>query len=65
LENNWSGKRGKALGSMRAVLAHDPDSELIDYGSTNVLQKDESAVVLEFLDFYREGNTKKEYYFPE
>jgi len=60
LENNWSGKRGKALGSMLAVLAHDPDSGLIDYGSTNVLQKDESAVVLEFLDFYREGNTKKE-----
>jgi hypothetical protein len=60
LENNWSGKRGKALGSMLAVLAHDPDSGLIDYGSTNVLQKDESAVVLEFLDFYREGNKKKE-----
>ena len=60
LENNWSGKRGKALGSMLAVLAHDPDSGLIDYGSANVLQKDESAVVLEFLDFYREGNKKKD-----
>lgn len=60
LENNWSGKRGKALGSMLAVLAHDPDSGLIDYGSANVLQKDESAVVLEFLDFYRAGNKKKD-----
>ena len=60
LENNWSGKRGKALGSMLAVLAHDPDSGMIDYGSANVLQKDESAVVLEFLDFYREGNKKKD-----
>jgi hypothetical protein len=60
LENNWSGKRGKALGSMLAVLAHDPDSGLIDYGSADVLQKDESAVVLEFLDFYREGNKKKD-----
>lgn len=60
LENNWSGKRGKALGSMLAVLAHDPDSGLIDYGSANVLQKDESAVVLEFLDFYKEGNKKKD-----
>ena len=60
LENNWSGKRGKALGSMLAVLAHDPDSGLIDYGSADVLQKDESAVVLEFLDFYREGNNKKD-----
>jgi predicted DNA-binding protein YlxM (UPF0122 family) len=60
LENNWSGKRGKALGSMLSVLAHDPDSGLIDYGSANVLQKDESAVVLEFLDFYREGSKKKD-----
>jgi hypothetical protein len=60
LENNWSGKRGKALGSMLAVLAHDPESGVIDYGSANVLQKDESAVVLEFLDFYREGNKNKD-----
>ncbi|MBW6480315.1 MAG: hypothetical protein K0B37_12880, partial [Bacteroidales bacterium] len=60
LENNWSGKRGKALASMLAVLAHDPDSGLIDYGSADVMQKDESAVVLEFLDFYREGDKNKE-----
>ncbi|TSA32480.1 MAG: IS4/IS5 family transposase [Porphyromonadaceae bacterium] len=60
LENNWSGKRGKALGSILAVLAHDPDSGLIDYASANVLQKSESAVVLEFLDFYRAGNKKKD-----
>ena len=60
LENNWSGKRGKALASMLAVLAHDPDSGLIDYGSADVLQKDESSVVLEFLDFYREGDKNKE-----
>jgi transposase len=52
LENNWSGKRGKALESMLAVLAHNPDSGIIDYGSTNVLHKDESSVVLEYLDFY-------------
>jgi hypothetical protein len=56
LENNWSGKRGKALSSMLAVLAHDPDSGIIDYGDVNVLHKDESAVVLEFLDFYRNSS---------
>ncbi len=55
LENNWSGKRGKALESMLAVLAHDPDSGIIDYGDTNVLHENESKVVLEYLDFYREG----------
>jgi hypothetical protein len=59
LENNWSGKRGKALASMLAVLAHDPDSGLIDYGNTDVMHKDEAKVVLEFLDFYREGNEKR------
>jgi len=53
LENNWSGKRGKALSSMLAVLAHDPQSGIIDYGDCNVLHKNESAVVLEYLDFYR------------
>jgi len=60
LENNWSGKRGKALSSMLAVLAHDPDTGLIDYGNANILQKDESAVVLEFLDFYHSNSIKKE-----
>ena len=40
---------------MLAVLAHDPDNGIIDYGGTNVLHKNESRVVLEYLDFYREG----------
>jgi hypothetical protein len=60
LENNWSGKRGKALSSMLAVLAHDPDTGLIDYGNANILQKDESAVVLEFLDFYHKNSPEKD-----
>ncbi len=54
LENNWSGKRGKALSSMLAVLAHDPDSGIIDYGDAGIRHKNESAVVLEFIDFYRD-----------
>lgn len=60
LENNWSGKRGKALSSMLAVLAHDPDTGLIDYGNANILQKDESAVVVEFLDFYHRSSPEKD-----
>lgn len=60
LENNWSGKRTKALASMLAVLAQDADSGIIDYGNTNILHKNESAVVLEFLDFYRDGNSRKD-----
>jgi hypothetical protein len=60
LENNWSGKRTKALASMLAVLAQDPDTGIIDYGDANVLQKDETSVVLEFLDFYRDGTNTKD-----
>jgi len=53
LENNWSGKRAKALSSMLAVLAQDPQNGIIDYGNCNVMHRNESAVVLEYLDFYR------------
>ncbi len=48
LKNKWSGKRNKALSSMLAVLAQDPDSGIIDYGNTNVMHKNESNVVLEY-----------------
>jgi len=60
LENNWSGKRGKALSSMLAVLAHDPDTGIINYGNTNVTHKNESNEVLEFLDFYKSGISSEE-----
>jgi len=54
-ENNWSGKRNKALSSMLSVLAHDPDTGIIDYGNTRVRHSNESHIVLEFLDFYKRG----------
>ena len=56
LENNWSGKRNKALSSILAILAQDPDSGIIDYGDTNVRHDNQGEVVLEFLDFYRGDN---------
>jgi len=59
LENNWSGKRNKALSSMLAVLAQDPDTGIIDYGNTDVTHKNESNVVLEYLDFYRADGQKQ------
>lgn len=60
LENNWSGKRNKALASMLFVLAHDPDTGIIDYGKADVKHKNESKVVLEFLDFYKQGENKND-----
>ena len=56
-ENNWSGKRGKALASMLAVLAQDPDSGIICYGDTTIRHENQNETVLEFLDFYRAGKT--------
>lgn len=52
LENNWSGTRHKAISSILAALAHDPDSGIITYGNTTKRHKDKDDTVLEFLDFY-------------
>jgi len=52
-ENNWSGKRGKSLASIQAVLAQDPENGILCYGDTTVRHKGQDDVVLEFLDFYR------------
>lgn len=60
LENNWSGKRNKALSSILGVLAQDPDSGIIDYGDANVMHKNEAHVVLEYLDFYKENPTGRQ-----
>ncbi|CAL7960343.1 hypothetical protein GAMM_160032 [Gammaproteobacteria bacterium] len=54
LENNWSGTRHKALSSILAAIAQDPDTGIITYGDTTVRHDNESDVVVEFLDFYKE-----------
>jgi hypothetical protein len=59
-ENNWSGKRTKALASIQAVLAQDPESGLICYGDTTIRHKNESNVILEFLDFYHHDAAKSQ-----
>lgn len=45
---------------MLCVLAQQPHSGIIDYGNMDVLHKDQSAVVLEFLDFYKTTNSQSE-----
>ena len=52
LENNWSGKKSKSLPAIQAVLAQDPESGLLCYGDTTIRHKNESNVIIEFLDFY-------------
>jgi hypothetical protein len=58
-ENNWSGKRSKALISIQAALAQDPDTGILCYGDTTVKHDNQDDVILEFLDFYHEGTGKK------
>ena len=58
-ENNWSGKRSKALISIQAALAQDPDTGILCYGDTTVKHDNQDNVILEFLDFYREGTGRK------
>lgn len=53
LENNWSGKRNKALQSIQAAISHDPESGIITYGDTTIRHDDNADVVVEFLDFYK------------
>lgn len=57
-ENNWSGKRGKALISIQAVLAQDPDSGILCYGDTTIKHDNQDDVILEFMDFYYESTKR-------
>lgn len=62
LEHNWSATRNKALSSILAVLAQDPDTGILTYGDTNIRHHNQSQVVLEFIDFYRaDGNDTLKY----
>ena len=56
-ENNWSGKRGKALSSICAVIAQDPHNGILCYGDTTIRHENQNDVVLEFLDFYHPDKT--------
>ena len=56
-ENNWSGKRGKALAAIQAVIAQDPHHGIICYGDTTIRHDYQNDVVLEFLDFYHTNKT--------
>jgi predicted DNA-binding protein YlxM (UPF0122 family) len=58
-ENNWSGKRSKALISIQAALAQDPDTGILCYGDTTVKHDNQDDVVLEFMDFYHKATGKK------
>ncbi len=53
LENNWSGKRGRGLASMLALICQDPGSGMLTYGDTTIRHDREGNASVEFLDFSR------------
>ena len=60
LENNWSGKRRKALKSVLALLCQDPDSGIFCYSDAEVRHHKQPDCVLEFVDFWKsEGKNPK------
>jgi len=58
LENNWSGKRGKALKSVLALLCQDPASGIFCYSDAEVSRHQQPECVLEFVDFWKSEGQK-------
>ncbi|MDR0697177.1 MAG: hypothetical protein LBF68_06600 [Christensenellaceae bacterium] len=48
MEENWSGKRGKAVTSFQTVVAQDSDSGIITYSDATIMHANQDDVILEF-----------------
>ncbi|MBU1599185.1 transposase [bacterium] len=55
LENNWSGKRGKALKSVLSALCQDPDTGIFCYSNAEIKHRNQPECVLEFVNFWKQG----------
>lgn len=58
LEQNWSGKRNKGLKSVLALIVQEQESKFLKYSDAEIKHKEQSEVILEFIDFYKEGKGK-------
>lgn len=58
LENNWSGKRNKALKSVLAGLTQDSETGVFGHSNAELKKENQSQYVLEFVDFWK--NNQKE-----
>lgn len=55
LENNWSGKRNKALKSILAALCQDPDTGIFCYSDAEIKHRKQPECALQFVDFWKQG----------
>lgn len=60
LENNWSGKRNKALKSVLVAICQDPDSGVFSYGNAELKHNEQYDFVFEFVDFWKEQKEQGE-----
>ena len=58
LENNWAGMRSKRIKSLLALLVQNPDTGMLVYSDACIRHRNESDAVLEFVDFWKEGQNK-------
>lgn len=56
LEKNWSGSKSKVMKSVLAAIVQNPSSGILSYTNAEVKHRNQNDVVLEFVDFWREGH---------
>ena len=55
LEKNWSGSRSRAIKSLLALIVQDPSTGFLSYTDAEMKHRNQSAAVIEFVDFWIEG----------
>jgi hypothetical protein len=55
LEKHGSGSRAKALTRVLALIVQDPATGHLAYPNADIRQRDQSAAVLDFVDFWKQG----------
>ena len=58
LERNWNGSRGKALKSVLALVALDPDTGFMPYGNAEISHKSKNDALFQFVDFWRDASSQ-------
>jgi len=57
LEKNWSGSHRKAMKSILALIAENPDSGTLTYTNAEIKHREQNYAVLEFVDFWKQKGT--------
>ena len=58
LERHWNGSRGKALKSVLALVALDPDTGFLPYGNAEISHKTKNDAIFQFVDFWKDASSQ-------